>query len=291
MSSYLPGIPAPFENESLASWIQRACQVYDFTFDRFHITFGTNRNVDIDLCMTPRDLRRVANMCRIPFSAFKNIEISFCRFVIQKRQQTLLFFQASGRPLYRFCPECWVQDKIPFLRLAWRLKSCLFCPVHKIPLPHQCPWCKAPLAMHRSILGGSAIPPPTPSIAICLHCGTDMRLYRPKNDTVKLDEKELTFSIACQQRLIAAIFYESARAKEIEEQRYMQSLLKFIDDALPPAAINQSTQIPESREEWNSEAFGCVVDDMCEKNDWYKQQHPLRVALAQTAFHLWQLLK
>ncbi|WP_231879038.1 hypothetical protein [Collimonas arenae] len=145
--------------------------------------------------------------------------------------------------------------------------------------------------MHRSILGGSAIPPPTSSIAICLHCGTDMRLYRPKNGPVKLDEKELAFSIACQQRLIAAIFYQSARAKELEEQRYMHDLLQFIDDALPPQAMEQSIPVPDSRAEWDSEAFGWLVEDMCDKSGWYEPQHPLRLALTRTTFHLWKSLR
>ena len=173
----LSNIPEPILCESLASWIQRVCQIYDLTFARFYETFEIEKCNDPDLSMTPNDIERVASISNISISKFKFITNSFCRLSGHPPLHVLLLFQSNG-PLYRYCARCLAEDGIPFLRLEWRFSSWVFCPLHKTLLCDACPNCKKHLAVHRSILGGTRKPSPVLHLAYCLYCRSDLRMRR-----------------------------------------------------------------------------------------------------------------
>jgi hypothetical protein len=288
MPFHLAGISAPLQGESLASWIQRVCQIYDLTLGRFHATFGTTQCADSDLCMTSRDLRRVAGICRLPFSDFRMIENSFCRLATRPDLQALLLFQESGRPLYRFCPECWVDDRIPYLRLEWRFKHWVFCPVHRVPLLEQCPMCKRPLAMHRSVLGGTVMPRPVLSMAYCLHCRADMRLNDMTNELDMLDEEELTLSFEWQRAVVSALLHGDFQINRREEESNMRSLMAFIESAVVANASGQSSQTLGHRKMCSPEEFQWLVNETCDKVNWFESGHPIRMDLARTVLQVWK---
>lgn len=134
-------------------------------------------------------------------------------------------------------------------------------------------------------------PPPVLSMAFCLHCRTDMRLKGIKSAPNQLDERELTSGIACQQMFMAAILHGSHRIKKFEEQQFMHEQLTFIEGAVATETIEKPNLTYASIWECDSESFGWAVNETCDKVSWFKPGHPMRLALARTAFHVWKSLK
>ena len=47
---------------------------------------------------------------------------------------------------YRFCPKCWQEDKIPYIRKEHRIVFSTFCKKHKCYLQDKCPKCETPIS-------------------------------------------------------------------------------------------------------------------------------------------------
>lgn len=175
MSSYLPSLPRVLPGESLMSWMQRACQVYDLTFDRFHQTFGTQGGGDADLCLSPEQIDRIAFICKLPVADFVGMKTLAAMAHAEPKFRQLLLTQRNGHADYRYCVMCLRGDRIPYFRVEWRYKHWTICPIHRCKLNKQCMYCSSPLTTHRASLGGARNPPPTPSLAYCAYCGGDFR--------------------------------------------------------------------------------------------------------------------
>lgn len=230
MNNHLSGIPAPIPCESLISWIQRVCQIYDLTYSRFHTTFETVGGVDADLCMTSNHIPNVARLCRLSPSDFVMLENSFCRFAERPELRRLLNFQSNKRPLYRFCAQCWATEPIPFLRLEWRFKVWEFCPHHHTPLRETCPSCKQPLAMHRSILGGTTTPAPVPNLAFCLYCRADMRLVQFWPLPTSLGKQEFSNKISFQRAVVSAVLHDYLFVEPFQEKFELPYIFTLTDE-------------------------------------------------------------
>jgi hypothetical protein len=110
----------------------------------------------------------------------------------------LLLRIRSGHPTHRFCRSCLASDKIPFLRLCWRLRDWLICPLHREPLSKECPHCKQQVSFTTDRVNSDEN-----CIAICKLCAgnlaePDANSIRP---TATYDERtlilqEATYSLA-----------------------------------------------------------------------------------------------
>lgn len=229
MSEFFPGIPKPISNESLASWMQRVCQVYGLTFSRFHDTFETSPNIDPDLCMSESRLKAVAEACGIPLVDMQLIQNCFCKFADRPYLRKLLLTQSNGNPLYQFCGQCLATDKIPYLRLEWRFKHWQYCPIHRNPLSTKCPSCSKPLAMHRSILAGTVSPVAVPNIAMCLFCREDIRASKHHRKDIIQDDADMAAIIAFQSAVISAVMHDYFLLEFSEEKHRLEELIGIFE--------------------------------------------------------------
>jgi hypothetical protein len=208
MTIQLSGIPKPFGNESLASWIQRVCQVYDLTLDRFHETFSTSGGPDADFCLTSEQLLNIAKIAGFGIEHFRVIQECFCQLENRKAFQKYCLTISKDKFLYRYCPQCWKEDKTPYFRVEWRLRDGNYCLKHKTELRSECPYCGKFLAMHRSMLGGTYDPPPSPDLATCLYCRANLRANAIDADKFTDCGIEVTNNIDDQKLLISLMLYD-----------------------------------------------------------------------------------
>src|SRR3569833_3440259 len=102
--TYLPGLPAPFQCESVGSWMQRVCQVYDLTFSKFHESFGTTQSIDPDLAFRFNDFKRFSRISRIPNHKFWVMRNILGRIAQNSRLRTLRRRRPGGGPRGRGGP-------------------------------------------------------------------------------------------------------------------------------------------------------------------------------------------
>lgn len=202
-NSRLFGVVRPLVCESPTSWAQRVCQQYDLTYTKFFACFGIKHSRDIDLALTASDYRRIATTCGLLESDFFAMQTCFGQCRENRWMRDLVGRRTLDIPMYRYCPECWKGDAVPYLRLEWRFLLWRTCPAHRIALRVTCPSCNSPLQMQRAVLGGTVIPPPVASLAICLMCGADMRLGDVKAGHE--DESALNSAIALQRAHFSAL--------------------------------------------------------------------------------------
>lgn len=287
MEDYLSGIPMPIACESLASWIQRVCQVYDLTYDRFHETFGTLANVDPDLCLTRTQIKPVAQLCGLPESGFTMIENCFCRFAEQPSLRKLLLTQSTRLPLYRYCAECWSTDPVPFLRLEWRFRHWTYCPRHRTALKKICPSCKKLLAMHRAVLGGTTNPPPVLNLATCLYCRTDMRsaVHSPH---VAENDPTLSTKIAFQQAIVSAVLHGHFHIEPFDQKRDLDQLMILMNGVGLEAPDQKTSRILNQFGHDDLATLEWVLTRALQGAKWLRPGHPRRRHLPRTSFQFWQ---
>ena len=153
-SSSIMIAPDPLPDESAASWIQRTCQLHGVTYKDLAASLGMKRCADPDLTATRKHLCRIAEGTGIPFKVIEPLADSFKAARIRPSIKQLLNFDGKN-PTYRFCPKCFVTDRIPYLRTSWRVKEWKICPDHRVKMLERCPACKAKIRATEPCLGMS----------------------------------------------------------------------------------------------------------------------------------------
>ena len=199
------GVTKPLPFESPSSWAQRVCQQYDLTYRRFLACFGLRASRDIDLAFATADYKRVAKVCGLLESDFFAMQMCFGRCKQNKWLLDLMGFRDKKAPSYRYCPECWKTDTVPYLRLEWRFPLWRACPDHRVALRDACQHCRLPLQMQRAVLGGTVAPHPVASLAHCLMCGADMRFGTAER--LVSEDGSLEAAIAVQRAHLAAVVH------------------------------------------------------------------------------------
>lgn len=283
--SRLPGIPKPIYNESLASWVQRVCQVYDLTFDRFHKTFSTSGGPDADLCLTADQLSGLAALAGLSPSETGIFRGCFCRLATIPELQKLLLHPLRDGYSYRFCPDCWATDKIPYLRVEWRFRHCEHCFIHKTRLRARCHSCKRPLAMHRSVLGGTTTPPPVPHLAVCLHCRADLR---SRTGASLSGSTEGSFEqIELQRAIISSVLHGYFRIAPFSEKRDVAELLFIMEHVGLEAADEKSLAVLRQFDERDQSVLREILRTALGGARWLRPGHPRRKRIARELYGLW----
>lgn len=143
---------SPFVDESCSSWVQRLCGDHQYSMARMEAVLGfavDDRDWDRPI---PADAwSRVVEMTGL--EQFRNLgglrvlaDLEHCA------AHSRLLWSDRAQPRYRFCASCLASDQVPYFRWQWRLAAVQECWVHGTPLHEQCPWCNAPVLMHRSRL-------------------------------------------------------------------------------------------------------------------------------------------
>lgn len=286
MNLYLPGIPPPFHNESLASWIQRICQIYDLTFTRFHRTFSTSNRMDVDLCATSPQLIQITQICGIKFEYVKTIQASFCRLAEQPKLQRLLLTRLRDGYDYRFCPRCWSDDKIPYFRLEWRFRHCEYCLIHKTKLETHCLACGHGLATHRAMLGGTSHPAPVPHLAICLYCRKDLR---SAGAIIAAEQPALEAlnNVKLAKAIVSAVVHGYFLIEPFQERRSLNEMLQLLDGVGLEPPDEKTTKILAGFERADLELLRGVIAAAVRGTRWLMPGHPRRKVFARTAFRFW----
>lgn len=162
-----PLAPAVLPGESASSWLCRCALAHGTDPVRFAATlwphtYAWSRDMDHPTETQRRTLERGGSSNDL--SAFPEDP----RWVVPAA--------ARGRSRIGrtpFCPRCWATDRTPYYRIAWRFAWNVACERHRTMLLDRCPWCDAALSPH-------LLPAGEPTLAICHHCGSDLRQSRTK---------------------------------------------------------------------------------------------------------------
>lgn len=174
-------------------------------YKKFFSCFGIKASRDMDLALSVSDYRRIAATCGLLESDFFAMQACFGGCRDNRWMRNLMGFRALDVPMYCYCAECWKGDAVPYLRLEWCFLLWRTCPAHRIALRVTCPSCHSPMQMQRAVLGGTVVPPPVASLAMCLMCGADMRFGDPEDRHE--DEASLNSAIALQRAHFSALLH------------------------------------------------------------------------------------
>ena len=73
----------------------------------------------------------------------------------------------------QYCPQCLLEDRIPYFRKEWRVAFVTTCPTHRCMLRDRCLTCGAGVAFHRGDMGNPQ-GQHRESIADCFACGVSL---------------------------------------------------------------------------------------------------------------------
>lgn len=86
---------------------------------------------------------------------------------------------------YRFCPKCWQEDKIPYIRKEHRIVFSTFCKKHKCYLQDKCPNCKTPISAFKMFENEL-------TYEFCSNCG-----FKLVNSDIKYVKNGIKYDLNC----------------------------------------------------------------------------------------------
>lgn len=143
-------IPEPFEGEIFSSWFARCAYAHKthpktfwnlhFPRDKFIYTITPN----IDATISDELIEIISSKTSFSITKLKNMTMMFYDGYLQEQiiRNGINKFLTS----YRFCPKCWQEDKIPYIKKEHRVVFSTFCKKHKCYLLDKCPKCKTPIS-------------------------------------------------------------------------------------------------------------------------------------------------
>ena len=137
--------PQPLDGESLTSWLARIAKANVTTVPKLLSPhFGEKRwdRRDLDL-LEERKVSILTHLGKVREGKTRVRKMVLTRW---KKLLPLAYADRKG-PItsistIRYCPLCLSQDKIPYLRLVWRLHFVAICPQHNVVLQTGCWRCK-----------------------------------------------------------------------------------------------------------------------------------------------------
>jgi hypothetical protein len=161
----------PLVGESCASWVQRLCGDHQYSFKVLGQVLGClPRRGDWDSALDIEVWQRLLGLVTFPDQMSIHGEMALLGAMSQTAKPACRLRLVDKRPAYRWCPRCFAEDQMPYLRWYWRLDSIRECWVHQTPLCDQCDVCGQPLLMHRArLIGQSAL-----LLSECADCGASL---------------------------------------------------------------------------------------------------------------------
>jgi hypothetical protein len=283
----LAKIPHPFIDESLASWIHRICQVYDLTFTRFKKIFKTTENTDPDMYLTKQQLHQLLIICDLKTTDTQYIEAIFCKFVERKNLQALLLTHDVDGYSYRYCPICWKNDSIPYMRIEWRFRTSEFCFEHEIDLLSRCSFCAEPIPIHRALLSGSHAPPPLLHLAQCTNCRSDLRLTPNSPDFGMKAKHQMKERIKLQRTIVSAVQHNYFMLDFSPKKYALELLLNSLIGINPPINQTKSDLICYTLDSQEIMRLRKILLPAFRGTIWFIPRHPAHKKLVQKALTLW----
>lgn len=142
--------PEPFEGEIFSSWLARcayAHKTHPKTFCNLHLPkdkYIYTITPNFDATISDKVLEVLVRKTGFTMAKLKAMTMQSYNGYLQEeiiRNGMNKFLTA-----YRFCPKCWQEDKIPYIRKEHRVIFSTFCKKHKCYLHDKCPKCQTPIA-------------------------------------------------------------------------------------------------------------------------------------------------
>ncbi len=166
----LLGSPSLLPGEALSSWCWRISGHLKIPFLSVAKTFGISISIHLaDVGCILLDLEKISISVSKPPETLigllwpetfaDNWDIVSC----------LTTVPLEGRPLYRYCENCFSEDVEPYIRQVWRFSFAYVCPVHGSTLRDHCFHCKKPFFWNPNQKKFRVA-----SLRYCVHCGGDL---------------------------------------------------------------------------------------------------------------------
>ena len=182
-------IPEPFEGEIFSSWFARCAYAHKthpktfwnlhFPRDKFIYTITPN----IDATISDEVLQIISLKTSFSMTKLKNMTMMFYDSYLQEQ----IIRNGTNKFLtnYRFCPKCWQEDKIPYIRKEHRIVFSTFCKKHKCYLQDKCPKCKTPISAFKMFENEL-------TYEFCSNCGFEL-----VNSDIKYIKNRIKYNLNC----------------------------------------------------------------------------------------------
>lgn len=168
--------PPPFFDESRVSWVQRICAAHQYPMSRLLSLLKMNPKMrDFDLNMSTKDWEELILLTEVDTRpCWRALEAVVAARMVRGEHW---LYGKGGLPAYRWCSQCLLSDRIPYLRWWWRFSKASHCPHHACALQERCSWCEAPLVLGRAVMTSAGSKPAIDTLAQCQACS--MPRYDP----------------------------------------------------------------------------------------------------------------
>ena len=182
-------IPEPFEGEIFSSWFTRCAYAHKthprtfwnlhFPKDKFIYTITPN----IDATISDEVLQVISLKTSFSMTKLKSMIMMFYDGYLQEQ----IIRNGTNKFLtnYRFCPKCWQEDKIPYIRKEHRIVFSTFCKKHKCYLQDKCPKCQTPISAFKMFENEL-------TYEFCSNCG-----FKLINSNIKYVRNEIKYDLNC----------------------------------------------------------------------------------------------
>lgn len=165
----LYAVPKPEFVESPTSWLFRVASsqaVSMWQMGRF-LGFRMSRDCDEQiLTLEPGHLARMSGQTGNEFEDVGRM----LKLALALRMESPVLLHENGLPRYRFCVECLVRMRTPYLPIYWRMDVYRMCTIHQCLLEDHCPHCGV-MVCPQSRMGPSGVARPDVSmLSQCLAC-------------------------------------------------------------------------------------------------------------------------
>jgi hypothetical protein len=156
--------PKPEKDELLSSWMVRVALAHDtMPWSFYNMHFPEYKNIifsrDLDVWAPHELVYKLSQKSGYEIEELYNLTLrSLIGTVLPNFNPSCMnkyfsYIKVRGRSnrLYgqKFCFECLKDDKTPYFRKEWRLKSVYVCKKHNLPLRDRCPKCGIPISFYK----------------------------------------------------------------------------------------------------------------------------------------------
>lgn len=175
----------PRPDELLSSWIIRFAHAHRFKTEHFCTRllgrYSPSWNRDVDRLAPLVLLVTMARISGTPLARVEQTTLAAYGGWLSEGVNPLgnsrwmlplgIFHRARRRSGLMYCPACLGDEDGGYYRRTWRLAWVTVCCRHRTYLLEDCPQCHAPIAPHRTDMGGRALIPNRTLITTCYACG------------------------------------------------------------------------------------------------------------------------
>ena len=168
----LAALPCVLRWESPASWLTRAALSQGVEMRALLEYLGIADDIDSDLAFLGEAFPRISALCGFDKGAFfeaRHVMTSLLK--VDRTGMRFLLRTDIGRPRYRICPRCALEESTPYLAFHCRFGAWRFCPEHHCMLEDACWACGAAIRLPANLAGAGPMQGKCAYLSQCSSCG------------------------------------------------------------------------------------------------------------------------